>query len=128
MKNAYRQTLLERCISFCFETLSLFLSFPFYFLLNKRVGGHALPPHTHPWYVSDIYGVFYKFQCGTLQWVLSWWMRDTLRIGEHISISPLTKKQVTNHLLFCNHLASYGDFNILTREKKKLYYNWKTAC
>ena len=49
-----------------------------------------------------------------------------VRIGEHIGISPLTRKQVkpknspvADHLLFCNHSASYGDFSILTRENKK---------
>ena len=46
-----------------------------------------------------------------------------VRIGEHIGISPLTRKQVkpknssvADHLLLCNHSASYDDFSILTRE------------
>ena len=50
-----------------------------------------------------------------------------LRTDEHIGISSLTKKQVKpknssvdNHLLFCNHLASYNDFSILTCENKVL--------
>ena len=47
-------------------------------------------------------------------------------IGEHVGISPLTKKQVksrnssvADHFLFCNHSASYGDFDILMQEKNK---------
>ena len=51
-----------------------------------------------------------------------------VRIGEHIGISPLTRKQVksknssvANHLLLCNHSASYDGFSILsfTRTEKK---------
>ena len=49
-------------------------------------------------------------------------------IGEHIAVSPLTRKQVksnnssvADHLLIFNHLASYDDFNILTREKNFFY-------
>ena len=49
-----------------------------------------------------------------------------VRIGEYISISPLIKKQVkpknspvADHLLFCNHSASYDNFSILTCENKK---------
>ena len=48
-----------------------------------------------------------------------------VRIGKHAGVSPLTKKQVkpknssvADHLLFCNHSASYDDFSILTRENK----------
>ena len=39
----------------------------------------------------------------------------------------LTKKNIyyllsfTDHLLFCNYLASYDDFSILTRENKVFY-------
>ena len=47
------------------------------------------------------------------------------KIGEHVGISPLTKKQVkpTNsfiddHLLFCNQSSSYDNFSIQTSEKK----------
>ena len=48
------------------------------------------------------------------------------KIGEHIAILPLPKKQVkpedrsvADHLPFRNHLASYDDFRNLTRENKK---------
>ena len=47
------------------------------------------------------------------------------KIGEHVGISPLTKKQVkpTNsfiddRLLFCNQSSSYDNFSIQTSEKK----------
>ena len=62
-------------------------------------------------------------------------MRDLIvRIGEHIGISPLTRKQVkpknssvADHLLFCNHSASYDDFSILTRENKKFLLELKES-
>ena len=55
-----------------------------------------------------------------------------VRIAEHIGISSLTRKQVksknssvADHLLFCNHSASYDDFSILTRENKKFLLEFK---
>ena len=57
-----------------------------------------------------------------------------VRIGEHIGISPLTRKQVkpknssvADHLLLCNHSASYDDFSILTRENKKFLLELKES-
>ena len=57
-----------------------------------------------------------------------------VRIGEHTGISALTKKQVklknssvANHLLFCNHSASYDDFSILTREYRKFLLELKES-
>ena len=48
-------------------------------------------------------------------------------IGEHIGISPLTKKQIKpkkcsvgDHLLLCNYSVSYDDFSILAHQNKKL--------
>ena len=45
-----------------------------------------------------------------------------VRIGEHVDIPPLTRKQVkpksssvADHLLLCNHSASYEDFSILAK-------------
>ena len=67
----------------------------------------------------------YKFQCGLCnESYYGGCVRHlNLRIDKHIGISPLTKKQVkptnsviADHLLFRNHLASYDDFNIVTRE------------
>ena len=56
------------------------------------------------------------------------------RIGEHIGISPLTRKQVkpknsfiADHLLLCNHSASYDDFNILMCEKKTFLLELKES-
>ena len=52
--------------------------------------------------------------------------KENCRIGEHIGISPPTRKQikpknsfVADHLLLCNHAVSYDDFSIQTRENKK---------
>ena len=57
-----------------------------------------------------------------------------VRIGEHIGISPLTRKQVksknssiADHLLLCNHSASYDNFSILTRENKKFLLELKES-
>ena len=48
-----------------------------------------------------------------------------MRIGEHIGISPLTKKKVqprgsavSEHLLLCNHSSSFENFSVLTEENK----------
>ena len=52
----------------------------------------------------------------------------------NILISALTKKQVklrnssvADHLLFCNHSASYDDFSILTRENKTFLLELKDS-
>ena len=57
-----------------------------------------------------------------------------VRIGEHIGILPLIKKQVklkncseADHLLFCNHSASHDDFSILTLENKKVLLDLKKS-
>ena len=57
-----------------------------------------------------------------------------VRIGEHIGISPLTRKQVqpknssvADHLLLCKHSVSYDDFSILTRENKKCLLELKES-
>ena len=57
-----------------------------------------------------------------------------VRIGKHIGISPLTKKQVkpknssvADHLLLCNHSAFYDNFSILTRENKKFLLELKES-
>ena len=70
-------------------------------------------------------GVAYKFQCGLC--------RESC-YGEHIGISPLTRRQVkpknssvADHLLLCNHSASYDDFSILTRENKTFLLELKES-
>ena len=57
-----------------------------------------------------------------------------VRIGEHIGISPLTRKQVkpknssiADQLLLCNHSASYDDFSILTRDNSKFLLELKES-
>ena len=81
-------------------------------------------------------GVVYKSQCGLYNesYYGECLRHLNVRIGEHIGISPLTKKQVkpknssvANHLLFCNHSASYDDFSILTRENKNLLLELKES-
>ena len=61
-------------------------------------------------------GAVYKFQCGLCnQSYYGECIRHlNVRIGEHIGISPLTRKKVkpkggaiSNHLLFCNHSPSF---------------------
>ena len=79
-------------------------------------------------------GVVYKFQCGLCnESYYGECMRYlNVRTGEHIGISPLTRKQnkpknssVADHLLLCNHSGSYNDFSILTREIKKFLFELK---
>ena len=40
---------------------------------------------------------------------------------------PLAKKQVADHLLFCNHSTSYNNFSILTIENKKFLLELKES-
>ena len=114
-------------------------------ILEKMFGSQALEKFfvlkyfcSHNFHFKDripkdlTLGVVYKFQCG--------FCNDShygecvkhlnVRIGEHISISPLAKKQVNpknssvaNHLLFCIHSASCGDFRLLflTHDSKKFF-------
>ena len=81
-------------------------------------------------------GVVYKFQCGLCnESYYGECMRHlNVRIGEHNGISPLTRKQVkpknssaADHLLLCNHSASYDDFSILTRENKTFLLELKES-
>ena len=51
--------------------------------------------------------------------------RLNVRIGKHIGISPLTKKNVkpkssaVSDMLLCNHSPSFENFSVLTKENKK---------
>ena len=74
--------------------------------------------------------VVYKFHCRLCNesYYGECMRRLNVRTGEHISISPLTRKQVkpknsyiADHLLLCNYSASYDDFSILTRKEKSFY-------
>ena len=75
-------------------------------------------------------GVVYEFQCGLCNESLA---RDlNVRIGEHVDVLPFIKKHVNlkniplaGLSLFCNHQASYGDFNIVTCENKKFLLEQK---
>ena len=72
-------------------------------------------------------GVVCKFQCGLCN---NFYYGECVRhlnarIGNRIGVSSLTKKQVkpknnfvADHLLFCNHSASFDDFSSITRENK----------
>ena len=73
-------------------------------------------------------GVFYKFQCGL--WNQSYYgecvRHRNVTIGEHIRISPVTRKKVkpkasavSDHLLLCNHSSSFENFSVLTKHNKK---------
>ena len=57
-----------------------------------------------------------------------------VRIGEHIGISPLTKKKVkpkgsavSDHLLLCNHSPSFENFSVLTKKNKKFLLELKES-
>ena len=79
-------------------------------------------------------GVVYKFQRGFCNgsYYGECVRHLTVRIGEHIGISPLTKKKVkpkgsavSNHLLLCNHFPS--NFSVLTKENKKFLLELKES-
>ena len=81
-------------------------------------------------------GDVYKFQCGLCNesYYGECVRHLNMRIGEHIGISLLTKKQVktknssvADHLLFCNHSASYDNFRTLTRESGKFLLELKES-
>ena len=72
-------------------------------------------------------GAIYKLQCeiSSDSYYGECVRQLNLRTDKHIAISPLTKKQinpkhsfVVDHLIFCNHSASYDDFSILMHENK----------
>ena len=80
--------------------------------------------------------VVYKFQCGLCNG--SYYGKCVrhldVRIGEHIGISLLIKMQVepknssvADHLIFCNHSASFDNFSILTCESNKLLLELKES-
>ena len=58
-----------------------------------------------------------------------------IRLGEHISISPLTfkkvksssKSSICDHLLFCNHDPSFDDFTILAQGTNKFLLEVKES-
>ena len=93
------------------------------------------------WIPKDLTsGVIYKFQCGICNesFYVECARHLNVRIGEHVGISPLTKKlkpkkvkpknrPVADHLLFCNHSASYGDFSILTLKNKTFLLELKKS-
>ena len=79
-------------------------------------------------------GVVYKFQCGLCNesYYGECVRHLDVRIGEHIGISPLTRKKVKpkgsaarDHLLLCNHALSFENFSVLTKENKKLLLELK---
>ena len=80
--------------------------------------------------------VVYKFQCGICkEFYYGKCVRHlNVRIGEHIGISPLTRKKVkpkgsavSDHLLLCNHSPSFENFSVLTKENKKFLLELKES-
>ena len=81
-------------------------------------------------------GVVYKFQCGLCNesYCDECVRHFNVRIGEHIEISPLTRKKVkpkgsaiSGHLLLCNHSSSFEYFSVLTKENKKFLLELKES-
>ena len=81
-------------------------------------------------------GVAYKFQCGLCsESYYGECIRDlNVRIGEHIGISPLTRKKVkpkgsavSYHLLPRNHSPHFKSFSVLTKENKKILLELKDS-
>ena len=81
-------------------------------------------------------GVIYKFPCGFCN---ESYYREcvrhlNVRIGEHVGISPLTRKKVnskgsavSHDFLICNHSPSVENFNVLTKENKKFLFELKES-
>ena len=81
-------------------------------------------------------GVVYKFQCGLCNesYYGECVRHLNVRIGEHIGISPLTRKKVkpkgsavSNHLSLCNHSSSFESFSVLTKENEKFLLELKES-
>ena len=78
--------------------------------------------------------VVYKFQCGHCNesYYGDCVRHVNVRTGEHIGITQLTRKQVKpkyssviDHLILCNHSASYDGFGNLTRDNEKFLLELK---
>ena len=81
-------------------------------------------------------GAVYKFQCGLChESYYGECVRHLhVRIGEHIRISPLTRKKVkpkgsavSDYLLLCYHSPSFENFSVLTNENKKFLLELKES-
>ena len=81
-------------------------------------------------------GVVYKFQCGIYSesYDGKCVRHLNIRIGEHIGISPLTKKKVkhkgtavSDHLFLCNHPPFFEDISVLTKENRKFVLELKES-
>ena len=81
-------------------------------------------------------GVVYKFQFGLCNesYYGECVRHLNVKIGEHIGISPLTRKKikpkgsaVSDHLLLCNHSPSFENFSVLTKENKKFLLELKES-
>ena len=81
-------------------------------------------------------GAVYKFQCGLCHesYYGECVRHLNVRIGQHIGISPLTKKKVkpkgsavSDHSLLCTHSPSFENFSVLTKEYKKFLLELKES-
>ena len=84
--------------------------------------------------------VYHAWLIGFLWFLIETYYGETdrylkIRSGEHIGISPLTFKKVKpsveisirDHLLFCNHDPSFGDFTILSQGTHKFLLEIKES-
>ena len=78
----------------------------------------------------------YKFQCRLYN--VSYYgecaRHFNVRTGEHIGISPLTRKKVKpkgsavrNHFLLCNHSPCFENVSVLAKENKKFLLEFKES-
>ena len=81
-------------------------------------------------------GVVYEFECGLCNesYYGECLRHLNVRIGEHMGISPLTKRKVqpkgsviSDHLLLCNHSPFFEKFSVLTKENKKFLLELKES-
>ena len=93
---------------------------------------------TNPFFFKDLIreeltsGVIYNFQCGPCNnsYDNECVRHLNLRIGEHIAILPLTKRQlmpkgsaVSDHLLLCNYSPSFERCSVLNKGDIKFVDN-----
>ena len=106
--------------SFYFETLSFFLCFSFFFLLCKKVGGHALPRPSFPSVVGPDY--IPKGQHG-----IEFWRPWNAKMKYTNGYSSKSRWEKRSHL-FSYHVYS-GSFMVIKMSKMVhfLYFLWITV-
>ena len=73
-------------------------------------------------------------RCNTTYYGETCW-HLSVRVGEHLGVSPLTGKKskskkpaaVKDHMLFCDHIVSFDDYNILATSDSDFHVKVKES-